>query len=343
MPRFPAQLSNFSGPFAGVNGSYDLSPSWGDLVRAAVTTGYPNLAAATMPATFHRSWAVLFRASIVLAFLDAPLGDRIVRSDDYNRADRSEKGSISYYLGLFGAKLGAELLLRTPWLLHYDAYHRLAQGVGPIARRPDLIGQSITGEWIAVEAKGRTNGWTDVLRAAAKAQARTLDQVVHPGGATEPIEANVASITFFDGEGWCLLMDDPPAKPQPLRLNASLNQIYRAYYEPVLAYVGAALEQEQAESVEIGDVGFKVVHDPDLDLFIGVANAVIETRGAELEALRSPLSAVIEASDGRNRRRLPQVEDEEGRAWSLGEDGVIVRLGDRWQSTPELGRQTDEA
>ena len=31
-------------------------------------------------------------------------------------------------------------------------------------------------------------------------------------------------------------MDDPPAKPQPLRLTASLDEMYRAYYEPVLAY-----------------------------------------------------------------------------------------------------------
>lgn len=331
MPRIPAQLSDFGGAFAGVNGFYDLFPSSGDLVRAAITTGYPNLAAATMPVNLHRTWAVLYRASIVLAYLDTPNGDRILRSDDYNRADRSEKGAVSYYLGLFGAKLGAELLLRTPWLLHYDAYHRLAHGVGPISRRPDLIGQATTGEWIAIEAKGRTNGWTDQLRDSAKAQARTLDQVVHPGGVVEPIEANVASISYFDGEGWCLLMDDPPANPQPLRLSSSTYDLHRAYYRPVLDYLSVALEHDEAESVEIGGAGFKVAYDPDLDLFVGVANAVIETSGASIDTVRAALAEILEAHEGSNLQRVPQVEDEVGRDWSLGADGVIVRLGERWQ------------
>lgn len=133
-------------------------------------------------------------------------------------------------------------MLRTPWLWHYDAYHRLAHGVGPIASRPDLIGCTATGEWIAVEAKGRTNLWTDQLRASAKTQARTLDRVVHPGGASEPIAANIASITYFDTDGWCLLMDDPPSSPGPLELTSDLGQLYRAYYQPILEYVAAALE-----------------------------------------------------------------------------------------------------
>lgn len=77
MPRLPIRLSNFTGSYAGVNGHHELVLAWDDLVRAAVTTGYPNLAAATMPTTFHRSWAVLFRASIVLAFLDASTTDRM--------------------------------------------------------------------------------------------------------------------------------------------------------------------------------------------------------------------------------------------------------------------------
>ncbi len=330
MLRLPAQLHNFSGAFAGANGYYDLIVSLDDLVRAAITVGYPNLAAATMPATFHRTWAVLFRASIVLAYLDAPTGDRVVRSADYNRADRSEKGSISYYLGLFGAKLAAELLLQTPWLLHYDAYHRLAHRVGPIASRPDLIGHATSGEWIAIEAKGRTNGWTDALRASAKTQAQTLSDVVHPGGTVDPIQAKVASLSFFDGEGWSLLMDDPPAKRQPLRLATSSDELHRAYYAPVVEYVLAALEREEAESIQIEDVNFKVVHDPSLDVFVGVANAVIESNGTNLDAIRSALAGVLEERSGRT-RSLPPVEDVAGRAWSVGTDGVIVRLGERWR------------
>ena len=331
MPRIPAVLSNFGGAFAGANGHHDMLLSREDIVRAAITTGYPNLAAATMPATFHRTWAVLYRASIVLAYLDAPAGDRIVRSDDYNRADRSEKGSISYYLGLFGAKLGAEAFLRTPWMWHYDAYHRLAHGVGPIARRPDLIGRATTGEWITVEAKGRTNGWTDELRTAAKDQAQAINQIVHPGGAVDDVEANVASLSFFDGEGWCLLMDDPPARTQPLRLTAVPDELYRAYYRPVLDYVGAALQSDEAQSVRVVGVDFKVAYDRDLDLFVGLASAIIETEGADIERIRDSVSEILALPDRRATQPAERLRDDQGSLWSMGPDGVIVRLGDRWQ------------
>jgi hypothetical protein len=332
MPRLPIQLSNFAGPFNGIDGHYDLMPTWDDLVRAAVTVGYPSLASATMPSTFHRSWAVLFRASIVLAYLDAPTGDRIVRSPDYERADSSEKSSISYYLGLFGAKLGAEAVLRTPWLWHYDAYHRLARGVGPISRRPDLIGRTSAGEWIAVEAKGRTNSWTDKLRASAKFQAGTLSQVVHPGGASDPVAANIASITYFNTDGWCLLMDDPPSSARPLELTSGLGELYRAYYRPILAYVTGALEQQETETVEVGETGFKVAYDPDLDLFIGLANAIIESDGTSIDELRPVLSELRVGRDDLSRGRATAVEARDGTSWSLGEDGVMVRLGDRWRA-----------
>ncbi len=33
MPRLPAQLVNFSGAFAGVNGYHDLQLSWDDLAE----------------------------------------------------------------------------------------------------------------------------------------------------------------------------------------------------------------------------------------------------------------------------------------------------------------------
>lgn len=329
MPRLPAYLSDFTGTFAAVNGPHQLTPSWGDLVRTAITTGYPNLAAATMPTTFHRTWAVLYRASIVLAYLASPGGDRLVRSQEYNRADRSEKGSISYYLGLFGAKYVAEAQLRTPWLWHYDVYHQLAQGVGPIARRPDLLGQTSTGEWIVIEAKGRTNGWTNELRTSAKSQARTVNEVVHPNGTIDPISANVASVTYFNQDGWNVIMDDPPTKPSPLRLTGPPSQLYGAYYAPLIDYLGAGLTAETVQSVFIEDVEFKAAYDSDLDLHVGVAAAIIESEGTDIDTARTVVSELV-SRGAEGSSRLTQLGDE-NRSWSVGADGVIVRLGERWR------------
>jgi hypothetical protein len=298
-------------------------------VWAAITTGYPNLAAATMPATSHRTWAVLHRASIVLAYLKILPNGRIVRSTDYDQADRNEKGSISYYLGLFGAKLGAELLLRTPWLWHYDAYHRLAHGVGPIARRPDLIGQATTGEWVVVEAKGRTNGRTDELRASAKTQAKSIGSIVHFGRATDAVDANVSSITYFDGDGWNLLMDDPPARSRPLRLAAPVSELYRAYYGPLLDFVASDLQINRSETVAIDDVEFEAVYDPDLDIYVGLAAVVIESAGTDVARIQASLAGMLIQRDDQS-AVVRRHRDGAGRARSVGADGVAVRLGERW-------------
>ncbi len=184
---------------------------------------------------------------------------------------------------------------------------------------------------MAIEAKGRTNGWTDALRTSAKARLRRSVSLFNPVVLASPSKRTSPSLAFFDGEGWSLLMDDPPAKPQPLRLAVPADELYRAYYDPVLAYVGAALERDSAQSVLVDSTGFKVVYDPDLDLFVGVANAVIESGGADIETIRAALAQVLEARETGRRLVVPQVEDDEGRAWSVGADGVIVRLGERWQ------------
>jgi len=126
-------------------------------------------------------------------------------------------------------------------------------------------------------------------------------------------------------------MDDPPAKAQPLRLTAPPEELYRAYYRPIIAYVSAALQSDSAESVAIDGVDFKVAYDADLDLYLGVAGTVIETEGSDLERINAALAEVLGATDERERASVPRLRDESGIEWSVGADGVIVRLGERWQ------------
>lgn len=333
MPLLPIEARRFGGRLASANGHTTCTSSRADLVRAAVTAGYPNLASATTPPSTHRTWAVLFRASVVLAYLQAQPGGRITRSSAYNSADRSEKGAISYYLGLFGAKLSAELVLQTPWLWHYDTYHQLAYGVGPISRRPDLIGKSTTGDWIALEAKGRTNGWAANLLTSAKAQAQTIGSISHPDGRSDFVSANVAAISWFDRDGWRILLDDPAPAGEPLTLRVPEERLAQAYYQPVLRFISSARQDETAESVEIDGAGFKAVHDPDLDVYIGVSQSVIEAEGAVLldgDVWRPTGDGLSSAAGGRAGRRTG-FTDNEDRPWSVGDDGVAVRLGERWQ------------
>lgn len=82
--------------------------------------------------------------------------------------------------------------------------------------------------------------------------------------------------------------------------------------------------------MEVGEVEFKVAYDADLDLFIGLANMIVETGGTAVDDLRPSLSELLVGRDGAPRGRAPQVEARDGTVWSLGEDGVMIRLGERW-------------
>jgi hypothetical protein len=126
-------------------------------------------------------------------------------------------------------------------------------------------------------------------------------------------------------------MDDPPAKTAPLRLTGPPEELYGAYYRPIISYVTAALQSDSAESVAIDGVDFKVAYDADLDLYVGLAGPVIETEGSDLERIQAALAEVLSPSDAREPAAVPRIRDEDGREWSVGADGVIVRLGERWQ------------
>ena len=94
------------------------------------------------------------------------------KSDAYSRLDPSEKSAVSYFLGMTQAKITCELLLGVPHLLHVDAALALI-GRQTRASRPDLIGFDPTtaAYTIAVEAKGRSNGWDEEAISKAKTQA----------------------------------------------------------------------------------------------------------------------------------------------------------------------------
>lgn len=105
--------------------------------------------------------------SLIGRYLDHQHPDRLFRSAVYDDSDRSEKGAVSYYLGLVIAKLLAERLLGAVQVWHYDRYRPLLTNPGRLSTRPDLLAESILGDRYLIEGKGRTNGYTAVLVASA--------------------------------------------------------------------------------------------------------------------------------------------------------------------------------
>ena len=157
--RIPYTASNFpKTSLPSLVGSHTITASWADIVWAAVTAGKPG-ASHLLAHRWHSLADLVVRSHTIYANL-RQRGHYVERSTLYDSLDPTEKGATSYFLGMAMAKLFAVKLLETPWLFHVS----LASSTGAAISfkrgsksQPDLIGQNLVGNWIVVEAKGRTN------------------------------------------------------------------------------------------------------------------------------------------------------------------------------------------
>jgi hypothetical protein len=190
-----------------------------------------------------------------------PSGIRLYRTEAYKTLDPTEKGAVSYFLGMTMCKLFAAKLLDTPWLLHLDIYGDRAVITG--RSRPDLFGLSTTSrEWAVFECKGRGTEPDKETKQKAKKQAERLEEV-------EGVRCrvNVAAFTYFKRDSLNFYWEDPPASDEPIKIPYS-DEDWQHYYLPVIelfrAHGGFADEMMAHLSVDV----------PELDLRIEVAPSV---------------------------------------------------------------------
>ena len=168
--RIPYRASNFSLPYISMNGYGDLSCSWWDLMRAAITVGRQGWRDVLKHGRYSYL-EIIYRATMIRANMDqsstiSPY-DFLVKTPVYRNLDLSEKSAVSYFTGLTMAKLFSEKLLRVPWLAHVDLLKNIWFSS---ANRPDLIGMNFNQDWIVVEAKGRSGRFSAETMLKAKKQ-----------------------------------------------------------------------------------------------------------------------------------------------------------------------------
>ena len=238
-----------------------------DLALGAATVGVSPLAG-TSPRTFAE---LLWRIAIVLANLtvDAQSG-RWVRSPSYDRLDPSEKSAVSYFLGITQAQVMCQRLLQVDCLTHVDA---LLEAVGqPRAKvRSDLVGYSTSNRMsVAVEAKGRTNGYTAQLLRKTKGQARKLPMVTLPHVPAGTTHSPIALVPWFDTDGsWHSRLEDRPSE-----------SVSKVPWQAVLAQFYRPVADELVDALELGiarydDRGVFVPLRPGLTL--GMARGMFDT------------------------------------------------------------------
>jgi len=228
MPNIPYRASNFGKKLNAPGGM--ITTSWAKYLWAAATVG-------------RKEWKDLikYQTFSVLEFITKALriktylrtkGDFIVKSPTYSRLDPTEKGHVEYDIGQTDAKLVADKLFNTPWLMHLSLYEKDLNVTYSGSERPDLIGLTRTSDWIVVEAKG-TGGQ---LKKNTLDHAKKQTQAISTINSSQP-KFRVVTGSQFDKSGTLeLVLRDPDDHLEEApRIDIDLNIFFVSYYRPLLS------------------------------------------------------------------------------------------------------------
>jgi len=254
------------------NGSNILSVSWDDLLWAAVTVGRPNRNYVFQNGNASL-YEALFRISAVRMSLEqvGPSARRLRRTQAAKSLDPSEKGAVNYFLGLTLCKLFAAKKLNAPWLLHLDVFRSQLNPTLLSGRsRPDLVGQTNSGDWVALESKGRASPPAEDAKAKAKLQAERLIGI----NGTQ-VQFRIGAFAYFKNDTLKFFWRDPQpddVEPRnPIRLKLTRDEFWRHYYQPILALVGSdnpALRQRENVAIPIKEADLKIRVLPEVMRFL---------------------------------------------------------------------------
>jgi hypothetical protein len=304
---------------AAFTGSNTCLCTWAELTRSAVSVG--KLKRDLRRYGIYSKYEAVYRAHIIRANLQRISSGDLIQSDAFKALDPSEKGAISYFLGISIAKLFAERLLDVPWLMHLDVYKKLLRPTLTKGRaKPDLVGENSAGEWIVIEAKGRTHGIEKGLMTKAKKQAKKLRKVK-----STSVSLKVALAAHFEAGSLSVDWRDPEeTDEEPHDLGLSHDVFIRDYYEPFLSILASG-EPSRRETEQDK---FRAVSLFDGDITIGLSEQVINY--LESQQYRQ----IFEYSLQHEPRTIENI--------STGRDGVFVELAESWTTDDEANKTQEE-
>ncbi|HVN96859.1 MAG TPA: hypothetical protein VMT62_10540 [Syntrophorhabdaceae bacterium] len=248
------------------NGHAVLETSWDDLLWAAMTIGRPNRQY-VFRYGLSSMYEALFRISLVRMALEqsGPRAYRLNRTQAVKTLDPSEKGAVSYFLGMVMCKLFSAKLLDAPWVLHLDVFRdQLNPKVLGGRSRPDLVGQTSSGEWVALESKGRVSQPSSDVKNKAKQQAKRLISV---DGL--PPSFQIGAVTYFRNDVLQFFWRDPEPGDLKIRNSIKVNTeegVWGYYYRPIFELLRSyTLDSDEMPSRADQMV---IVKELDLDLSI---------------------------------------------------------------------------
>ena len=322
--RIPYESVDFP-PNTVKNGKAELCVTWDDILWAAVTVGRPGWFYVFQHG-ISSGYEARFRWSLIKMALEqrSPRSRRLTRTDAARALDPTEKGMVSYFLGMTFCKLFSASLLDTPWAVHLDVLRpQLDTKLGGRSR-PDLIGlEHNSTRWHGFECKGRSNQPDLEVKSGAKRQARRLESLDIPGFSRSLL---VAAITYFRNDVlhfyWC---DSPPERQEGMSVDVP-DEAWRHYYGPVAEMMNPSRTQMLAEMRSPADDSphWQASIGP-CDLEVGVHRAI--RRHLLSQEWTQARNVAIDAGD--------EFRDE-----GLQVDGLRIRAGESWYQRSQESLQS---
>lgn len=295
-----------------LKGSHRLSIGWQDIVWAAITAGKPN-ASHLLAHRWHSFADIVVRSHTIYANLREHAGC-LKRSSLYEAADPTEKGATSYFIGMTMAKLFADRLLNTPWVFHASIAKSSGASISykkGSKSQPDLIGQNTSGQWVVLEAKGRTHGFSQSCLDGAKSQTR---RIRHINGVSPYLR--VAVHAYFDNELRVHLADPDSHERTARNVQIDVAGAMSQYYS-----IAAALTRKSKKIRKIEGRPYVIYYDLDSGVTVGVEREVLELiRQGDFNSLIRQLS---------DRQRINDAPSDRSAIYS---DGLLIELDERWSS-----------
>jgi|SRR5580704_6022131 hypothetical protein len=303
--NFPSALGNT------LQGTQTLTASWSEIVWAAISVGRRQIQHMFQYGRFSL-FEITYRAAMIYANLRENTAGQIVRSSAYDGLDPSEKGAVSYFIGLTFAKLFAARLLGVPWVMHLDVYQEQLNPVLKGASRPDLVGLNVSGDWVVLEAKGRTNEFTEGTLFQAKLQSQQLSTLQ---GAAPVLR--VGALTYFDNGTLEIAARDPEPDPEKNHLPdlpLTPAQLLETYYRPFNLWT-----EHSGVSAQFYDEGqtYRVVGLPEYEVTVGVPDFPPSPETFAVQSRK------VRAGDRARKLRLTK-------SAYRATDGLIVDVGRIW-------------
>jgi hypothetical protein len=235
-------FDGFSGPLARLNGSSRSVPARPiDIALAAATvSGWAPGASPLRRLMRLTGIALEVLAHLSLRETVPPAAPERLRAVNNLELDATAKAELHQRLGVGLARV----IARQPEVGVVDLYSLEAlsrEAAAPLIkpldgtrRRPDFVGSTVTGDWVVLEAKGRSaSGPLRRSRAGAIAQAKAID-LLDAAGRPIPLRMRAASVSRLGPKPVHTYFEDPePSEGNRRRWQIDPDALLVHYYRPV--------------------------------------------------------------------------------------------------------------